>query len=329
MRVLVTGGGGFLGRAIVERLVARGDSVRSFSRGEYPELAAAGVEVRRGDIADAGAVARACQGCDAVFHVAGRPGISGPYARYYGPNVLGTQNVISACRTHGVRKLVFTSSASVVFDGTDMEGVNEATPYPARFDAPYPRSKAAAEQMVLAANGPDLATVSLRPHLIWGPRDTQLLPAIVSRAGSLRKIGGADKKVDCTYIDDAADAHLLACDRLSLSSPVAGKAYFISQGEPRCVWDLVNGILGAAGYPPVTRRIPRLVAQAAGGCMEWSYRLLRIEREPPMSRFMVRELSTAHWFDISAARQDLDFSPRVSIDEGFRRLAEWLRSSPI
>jgi nucleoside-diphosphate-sugar epimerase len=322
----VTGGGGFLGRAIVERLVARGDAVRSYSRGAYPELEAMGVEVIRGDIADAGAVAVACKGCEGVFHVVGRPGISGPFAKYYGPNVLGTENVIVGCRAHGIRKLVYTSSASVVFDGRDMEGVDESVPYPARFDADYPRSKAIAEQKVLAANGPALATVSLRPHLIWGPRDTQLLPAIVSRAKTLRRIGAADKKVDSTYIDDAAEAHILAFDRLEPGSPLAGKAYFISQGQPRGVWELINGILGAAGFPPVSRGVPRFVALAAGGCMEAAYWLLRIERDPPLTRFMARELSTAHWFDISAARRDLGYEPRVSIEEGFRRLAAWLQS---
>jgi 2-alkyl-3-oxoalkanoate reductase len=328
MSVLVTGGGGFLGRAIVERLVARGDRVRSFSRGAYPELVASGVEVQRGDISDADAVNRACRDCDAVFHAAGRPGISGSYAKYHGTNVQGTENVIAACRAHRIRKLVFTSSASVVFDGTDMEGVSESIAYPVHFDAQYPRSKAIAEQLVLAANSPDLATVALRPHLIWGPRDTQLLPAIVARVNTLRRIGPLDKKVDSTYIDDAAEAHLLAYDRLSPASPIAGKAYFISQGEPRGLWELINGILVAAGCPPVTRRIPRSLALVIGGCMEAAHRLLRTDRDPPLTRFLVRELSTAHWFDLTAARRDLGYHPKVSIDEGFRRLAVWLRANP-
>lgn len=326
IKALVTGGGGFLGRAIVTRLLARGDEVRSFSRGAYPDLEAMGVEVIRGDVRDAAAVAQACQGCDTVFHAAGRPGIAGPYEQYAGPNVRGTENVLAACRRHGVRRLIFTSSASVVFDGTDMQGVDESAPYPQQFDAHYPKSKAAAEQMVLAANGPALATVALRPHLIWGPGDTQLLPRIIARAKTLRRIGPVDKKVDSTYIDDAAEAHLLACDRLESGSPIAGRAYFISQGEPRGLWELVNGILAAAGLPPVTRRVSRPVALAIGGCLEAVHWLLRIEGEPRLTRFLVRELSTAHWFNISAARRDLGYSPRVSIDEGLRRLAEWLKT---
>lgn len=324
--ILVTGGGGFLGRAIVERLLARGCRVRSFSRGAYPDLQAAGVEVVRGDLQDRLDVAAACSGCEAVFHVAARPGIWGRYEDFHGPNVIGTENVIAACQAHGIGRLVFTSTPSVVFDGRDMEGVDESVPYARRYDAPYPKTKAIAERMVLAANDDRLATVALRPHLIWGPRDNHLVPRIIARARSLRRIGSIDKKVDCTYIDNAADAHLLAWDRLVPGSPIAGRAYFISQGEPRGLWELVNGILAAADLPPVTRRVPRGLALAAGACFEAAYRLLRIETEPRLTRFLVRELSTAHWFDISAARRDLGYNPRVSIDTGLQRLANWLCS---
>jgi len=324
MKALVTGGGGFLGRAIVQRLLARGDSVRIFARGEYPDMAAQGVEVLRGDVQDASAVAAACKGCDTVFHVAGRPGIARRYTLYHGPNVVGADNVLAGCRAHGIGRLVFTSSASVVFHGGDMEGVDESVPYPAHYEAYYPRSKAIAEQNVLAANSPALATVSIRPHLIWGPGDTQLLPRIIARAKTLRRIGPVDKKVDSTYVDDAADAHLLACDRLRPGSTIAGRAYFISQGEPRGVWELVNGILAAAGLPPVTRSVPRWAALAVGAALEAVYWLARLDTEPRFTRFLVRELSTAHWFNIAAARRDLGYAPRVTVDEGLRRLGDWL-----
>jgi nucleoside-diphosphate-sugar epimerase len=324
LTALVTGGGGFLGRGIVELLLGRGHRVRSFSRGPHPELEGLGAEVIRGDVSDPEAVSRACGGCDVVFHAAGLPSISGSFATHSATHVRGTENVIAACRGHGITKLILTSSASVVFDGTDMEGVDESVPYPKRYEAHYPESKAIAEQMVLAANAPRLATVALRPHLIWGPGDTQLLPRIIARARSLRRIGPVDKKVDCTYIDNAADAHLLAYDRLAPGSPVAGKAYFISQAEPRGLWELVNALLGAAGLPPVTKTIPRGIALAVGACQEAAYALLRLRAEPPLTRFLVRELSTAHWFDISAARRDLGYEPRVSIDEGLRRLSHWL-----
>lgn len=371
--VLVTGGGGFLGRAIVERLVARGDRVRSISRGAYPDLELMGVECTRADLADAEALRRACDGCDVVFHAAARAGVWGSFESFYSANVVGTRNVIAACRSAGVRVLVYTSSPSVVFDGRDMKGVDESVPYPEKFHAHYPRTKAEAERMVLAANerrfvATDLrpranerepsardrrtpittailgsrasfATVALRPHLIWGPRDNHLVPRIIARGRRLRRIGCENKLVDSTYIDNAAEAHILAADRLlveatgrpfddateraAAQSP-AGRAYFISNGEPRPVWDLVNAILAAANLPPVRRRIPRGVAWIAGALLESIYATLRLPGEPQMTRFLAEELSTAHWFDITAARRDFGYSPCISIDEGLELLSKWL-----
>lgn len=321
---LVTGGGGFLGKAIVQRLLSIGCRVRCFSRSEYPELTAFGVESVRGDLMDRAAVAKAAIGCDVVFHVAAKAGIWGSYESYHGPNVVGTQNVIDACRAQGVRRLVHTSSPSVVFDGRDLEGVSESVPYPLRFHAAYPATKAAAEKAVLAANGPRLATTALRPHLIWGPGDNHLVPRIIARARRLRRIGATNKLVDSVYVENAAEAHVLAAARLDIGSPVAGRAYFISNGEPRPIWDLVGGILAAANLPPVTRSVPMSVATAASTIFEATYRMFRMESEPPLTRFLVNELSTAHWFDISAARRDLDYQPRVSIDEGLERLRQWL-----
>ena len=330
MRALVTGGGGFLGGAIVRALVDRGDVVRSLSRGDYPELRAIGVETVRGDLAEPGVAGRAAEGCDAVFHVAAKAGVWGPLAEYRRANVEATRRVVDACRTAGVSRLIYTSSPSVVFDGRDMENVDESAPYPARHDAPYPATKAEAERLALGANGPALAVVSLRPHLIWGPGDNHLVPRIVARgrAGRLRKIGRAPKLVDSTYVDNAADAHLLAADRLAPGSPVAGRAYFVSNGEPMPVWDLVDKILGAAGVGPVTRTVPAWAAYAAGAACEAAYGALGLDAEPPMTRFVARELATAHWFDLGAARRDLGYTPRVSIDEGLRRLGDWLRNGP-
>jgi nucleoside-diphosphate-sugar epimerase len=329
MNVLVTGGSGFLGGAIVRRLVARGDRVRSLSRGHYPDLDALGVAQLRGDVADTATVVRAMADCELVFHVAAKAGIWGRYADFHRTNVAGTANVIAACRRLGVRRLVYTSSPSVVFDGRDMEDVDESVPYPAHYEAHYPKTKALAERLVLRANGPELATVALRPHLIWGPGDNHLVPRILARAraGRLRRIGGASKLIDSIYIDNAADAHLLGADRLQPQSVVAGRVYFLSQGEPLPLWDLVNRILAAAGLGPVTRSIPYPIAYIAGGTMEMLYGLMGWQQEPPMTRFLARELATAHWFDLSAAKRDLGYRPAVSIDEGLRRLAEWLQTS--
>jgi nucleoside-diphosphate-sugar epimerase len=326
--VLVTGGGGFLGRAIAGLLLGRGDRVRVLGRSDQPALRAAGAEVRCGDVADPRVVAAAVDGCDAVIHTAARVGSWGPAREFQETNVGGTENVIAACRAHGIRRLVYTSSPSVAHGGGDAEGIDESHPYPARFAAHYPRTKAIAERLVLAANGPGLATVALRPHLIWGPGDTQLLPRVVARAaaGRLRLPGRGDNLVDCTYIDNAAAAHLLALDRLA-AGDCAGRAYFISQGTPLPFGELLNRMLAAAGFPPVTKRISPRGLYLAGCLAEAAYTVLGIrDREPPVTRFVARQLTTAHWFDISAARRDLGYVPRVSIDEGLRRLAAVLRA---
>ena len=326
MKALVTGGGGFLGKAIVKLLRERGDEVRSFSRNPHPALTAMGVEHCRGELADAGAVKRAAEGCDIVFHVAAKAGVWGQYEEFYRANVLGTKHVIDACRLHGIKRLVHTSSPSVVFDGSDMEGVDESVPYPEHFEAFYPQTKAEAEQLVLQANDQTLATVALRPHLIWGPEDNHLVPRILERGakGALRKLGSRECLVDTVYVDNAALAHLQAADHLDVGSVVAGKAYFLSQGEPLPIWDVVNRILDAGGLPPVTRTLSPSLAYTIGTILEKVYGLLKLKGEPRMTRFVAKELSTSHWFDLSAAKNDFGYQPEVTFDEGIERLREWL-----
>lgn len=328
MKALVTGGGGFLGGAIVRLLRGRQYEVRSLTRSAYPWLDELGVEQSLGDLADLDAVEQAVAGCDIVFHVAAKAGVWGRYSDFHGTNVTGTENIIAACRKHGVRKLVYTSTPSVVHGGGDIEGGNESLPYPRHFEAHYQKTKAIAEQAVLAANGPDLATVSLRPHLIFGPSDPHLIPRIIAKAreGKLRRIGARPVPVDVTYIDNAADAHILAADRLDIGSTPAGKSYFISNGEPVELWTFIDRVLAEVGLPPVSRRVSAWKARTAGSVLEWIYWLLRLPGEPPMTRFVAVQMSTAHWYDISAARRDLGYDPKVSVDEGLRRLGEHLRA---
>lgn len=327
MKVLVTGGGGFLGSAIVRRLVERGDGVRILARSAYPALEAQGVECIRGDIADAAVVSRAVQGCDLVIHTAAKAGVWGLHEEYMLANVVGTDNVLQACLEHGVSKLVHTSSPSLTFAGKDQDGVDESVPIPDTFLNPYPETKAEAERHVLAANGPKLATVALRPHLIFGPGDPHLAPRIIDRAkrGRLRIVGTGRYLVDMTYVDNVADAHILAADRLEPGSEIAGKAYFISNGEPTAIEDLINMILATAGVPPVGKHISLGAAYRIGAVLETVWRLFGMGGEPPMTRFVALQLGTAHWFDISAARRDLGYEPQVSIAEGMKRLEAELR----
>jgi nucleoside-diphosphate-sugar epimerase len=324
VNALVTGAGGFLGQYIVEQLVARGDKVRALCRGTYAALDALGVETVRGDLTDRDATLAACRGMDAVFHVAGKTGIWGAWSDYYRVNVVGTRYVVEGCIAHGVRRLVYTSTPSVIFDASDQKGVDESVPYPKRWLCHYPHSKALAEQHVLAASGAgELLTCSLRPHLIWGPRDQHLIPRLIARArsGRLSRVGNGENLIDVIYVENAAEAHLLAADALCPGSPVAGRAYFLSQGEPVNCWQWLGQVLSAAGLPPVGRSISFSAAWALGTALEAAYALLRIKSEPPMTRFLAAQLAKSHYFNISRARNDFGYRARVSTAEGMARRA--------
>lgn len=323
MKVLVTGGGGFLGGSISRALLTRGEEVVIYQRSGNPELAAAGARVVRGDLRAPDRLAAAVEGCDAVIHVAGKAGAWGAYDDYYAVNVTGTEHVIAACLACGVSRLVQTSSPSVAHGGGDIEGADESLPYPDRYTAPYPATKALAERRVIAANGEALATVCLRPHLIWGPGDNQLLPRLLERAakGPIRLPGG-DKLIDTVYVDNAAQAHLLALDALARNPDCRGRAYFISNGEPWPQRRIMRALLEAAGVEAEIRDIPPALASAAGAACEWVWKLARRTDEPPITRWAAEQLSTAHWYDISAARRDLGYAPEVSIEEGLRRLRD-------
>lgn len=324
MIALVTGGGGFLGGQIVRQLLAQGDTVRTLSRGTYSNLAALGVDQRQGDLDDLHAVESAVHGVDIVYHVAAKAGVWGPVAEYHRVNVVGTRNVLAACRSQGVAMLVFTSTPSVVYHGGDLEGADESTPYPPHYETAYAQTKAEAERMVLSANSPTLATVALRPHLIWGVGDPHLVPRVIARAraGKLRIVGRGTNRVDVTYVDDAARAHLQAAQVLVPGSAVAGRAYFLSQGEPVELWPFLNRVLATVGLPPVVKRVPYSVAWTGGALLEMAYRVMGKRDEPPMTRFVARQLATSHWFDISAARRDFGYAPAVQVDEGLKRLRE-------
>jgi len=327
VNVLGPGAGGFLGRNLVERLVERGDRVRAFARGRYPELEALGAQCVQGDLMDREATVAACRGIDLAFHTAAVTDLWGRWAHFHGINTLGTRHVVEGCRVHGVGRLVFTSSPSVVFDGTDQCGLDESTPYPKRWLCHYAHTKALAEQHVLAASGQDgLVTCSLRPHLIWGPRDRHLIPQLLERArrGRLRQVGDGTNRIDMTYIDNAVDAHLQAADALAPGSAVAGRAYFLSQGEPVNCWAWINAILALAGLPPARRAVSLGAAWRLGAALEATWRFLHLPGEPPMTRFLAAQLGRSHYYDVTRAKEDFGYRPRVSTEEGMRRLGESL-----
>ncbi|HUE17193.1 MAG TPA: NAD-dependent epimerase/dehydratase family protein [Planctomycetaceae bacterium] len=328
MNVLVTGGAGFLGLYLTEQLAARGDRVRVISRRPHPRLAELGVEWQPGDVRDPTAVNRACQGIDTVFHAAAIPGIWGPWKLFYETNTLGTLNMLQACRKARVARFVYTSSPSVIHDGGDHLGIDESHPYPSRYLCHYPHTKALAEQAVLAANGQDgLSTVALRPHLIWGPRDTQLVPRLIQRArsGRLRRVGNGTNLISMSYVENAAAAHLQAAAALSPASPAAGRAYFINELEPVNLWGWINELLSRAALPPVRKAISAGAAYTIGATCEATYRVLRLRGEPPMTRFLAQQLSGSHYYDVGRAQRDFDYEPIVPVDEGIRRLEPELK----
>ena len=332
MKAHVTGGGGFLGRAITEILLGRGDHVRIFSRQRYPVIESLGAEGMQGDIRNLDDLTKACMGRDTVFHTAALPGVWGDMALYTAVNVTGTRNVIEAAKRRGVGKLVFTSSPSVVFNMRDENGIDETAPYPPRFYNPYSETKARAEEMVLKTNGADgLLTCSLRPHLIWGPRDNHLIPRLIERARKrqLRIVGKGRNKVALTYIENAAVAHLLACDAMS-PKRVAGEAYFISDEEPVALWEWINALLEQLGIPQVTRHVSAPLAYAAGYCMEQWFAWRKRQDEPRMTRFLARALSCSHYYNLAKAKRDFGYHTIVDNAEGVQRTVAYFRdeSSP-
>ena len=320
MKILVTGGGGFVGGYVIERLLARGYAVRSIGRSSQPQLEAQGVEVVCGDLTDAPAVSAACEGVDAVFHVAARAGVWGSWESYYQPNVIGTRNVVAACQQQGVGRLIYTSTPSVVFTGQPIRGGDESLPYGKNWLCHYAHTKAIAEAEALAANSESLKIVALRPHLIFGPGDPHLLPRVIEsvQAGRLKIIGDGKSRVDVSYVGNVADAHLDAFDALAAGTG-AGQAYFISQGESVELWPWVNSILEGLGHAPLTKQVPLPVAYAVGALCEGLWKVLGRRNEPPITRFVAVELAKDHYFDISAARRDLGYLANTAMAEALNQ----------
>jgi len=326
IRVLVTGGGGFVGSALAKELVKQGYFVNSFSRGDYPELRKWGIKTIRGDLANKQEVFDAVAGHSIVIHTAALAGFWGKAEKYQQANVVGTHNVIDACLHSGTDRLIYTGTASVVFDGRDILNGRQDMPYSRKPLNPYCKTKAIAEQMVLRANGPSLKTISLRPHLVFGPGDNHIIPRLIDRArkGKIMMIGGGDNRVDMVYIDNLVDAHILAINALIDNPLCCGKAYFITNGEPVNVWQFIGKILKGAGLPPVHRNVTVATALFAARFISSIHKLLPFLGEPSFTPFLVKELATNHWFDPEPAKRDLNYRPTISMKDGLERLIEIL-----
>ena len=334
MSTLVTGGTGFLGRRLVERLLANNRPVTVLGRTPAPDLEARGVRFIRASLDDSAAMQAACAGMETIFHTAAKVGVWGRYADFYRTNVLGTRALLEGARIHGAGFFIHTSTPSVVYTGRDLANADESLPLTTACPSPYPLTKALAERAVLAADSPALRTIALRPHRIGGVGDPHLVPRVLARAraGRLRLIGSGHNRADLVHVENAVDAHLLAESALrrghvsrdapSAGNP-AGRAYFITNGEPVVLWDWINGLLTALGEPPVTRKVSLRTASTLGAVCEAAWRVLPLRGEPPMTRFIAAELAKDHWFDLSAARRDLGYVPRISMAAGTAELVAW------
>jgi 2-alkyl-3-oxoalkanoate reductase len=327
-KALVTGGGGFVGSAVVKKLLELGVETTVLGRHHYPVIERLGARCLVGNVSDVESVDRASQGVDVVFHVAALAGIWGPWHNYYTTNVIGTEVVVGSCQKNNVPMLVYTSTPSVVFNRTDIKGGDESLPYASEYLCNYARSKVLAEKTVLGANSPSLLTCALRPHLIWGPGDPHLLPRLLAsgRKNQLKKVGDGSNLVDISYIDNVAHAHILAAKNLSEKGTAAGNAYFISQGEPVNLWDWINELFVAMDIAKVEASVSFPVAYRLGWILETMYTFARLAKEPKMTRFLAEQLAKSHYFSIAKAQNDLNYEAVISTKEGLRRTVQWLKT---
>ena len=330
-KVLVTGGGGFVGTALVTSLVERGIEVVVAGRNSYPHIERLGVKCFRGDIRLREFTDIICKEVDTVFHSAAKAGIWGAWRDYEATNVLGTKNIVDSCRACNIKRLIYTSTPSVVFSARDIVNGDETLWYAKRPLCHYAKSKILAERYLLKNNSDTMKTVAIRPHLIWGPGDPHLVPRLLEkgRRQELKIVGSGTNKVDITYIDNVAHAHLLAADNLNGSCEAAGKAYFIGQEQPVNLWDWINTLYRDLEIPEIKAKVPFKTAYIAGTLLELIHTLLRRENEPRMTRFLALQLARSHFFSHQGAFRDFGYKPIVSLDEGQEKLLKWLKDNDI
>jgi len=323
VKVLVTGASSLIGRHAVRRLVDRGDAVTTFQRNP------AGLNTREvlGSVDDPTAAAEACSGQDVVIHLAARVGVTGRWEDYESVNVRGTVVVLEQARANGVQAFVHVSSPSVAHSGDPLVGSGAGPADPEDARGHYATSKALAEQHALAASSVAMPVVAIRPHLVWGPGDTQLIGRIIERAlsGRLALVGAGTALIDTTCVANAADALVAAVDQ---APGLGGRALVVSNGEPRMVQEVVSRIVRVAGLDWSPRHVPARLAVVAGHIVEAAWERLDRNDDPPMTSFLAEQLSTAHWFDQRETRDALGWRPSVSLDSGFVELEQWFRQHP-
>ena len=313
----VTGGSGFIGGRLIERLVRDGWTVRALARsdGAAGRVTAVGAEPVRGDLGDAAGLERGAGGAEVTFHVAAKAEEWGDWAEFRRVNVDGTKAVLAASRAAGVRRVVHVGTEAALMHGQPLVFADERTPLALSSKAPYPATKAAAEAAVVAASG--LETIVVRPRFVWGPGDTTLIPVLTEmvRTNRFRWIGGGRQLTATTHVDNTVEGLVLAADH---GTP--GSAYFVTDGEPVEFRAFVTELLAAHGVEAPGGSVPLRVASAAAVVCETAWRVLPLPGAPPITRFAVWASGLECTLDDSRARADLGYAPVVTREEGLAAL---------
>ena len=330
MKILVSGGTGFVGTAVTESLLALGHEVHTIGRStpsfcdktknRYHHT----FDLTKDDLPKS-----LMSGTEIFFHIAAKAGVWGSYSQFFSANVTATRKILTACQSYHIPKLIYTSTPSVVFSQKPIRNGTEVLPYVQNGFSPYAKTKSLAEKEVLNAHMPGkLQTIALRPHLVWGKGDPHLLPRVIQRhrAGKLKIIGDGTNKVDLTHIDNVAHAHICAMQAMQKNENLGGKPYFISQDEPVYLWDWLNQLFQLLELPPLSRSLNFKTAFLIGSGLESLWSILNIKNEPPMTRFVACQLAHDHWFSIKSAERDLVYKPVKRMNQAMDETLPWLQS---
>lgn len=313
MKVFVTGGSGFVGGHTIEALVGNGHEVRALARSDRAaeQVRAYGATPVRGDLNNV--TAEQLAGCEAVIHAAAFVEEWGTREQFWQGNVEGTRIMLDAARAAGVRRFLHVGTEAALFAGEDLVNVDETRPYPAHQRYLYSETKAEAERLVLRANAPGFATLSIRPRFVWGPRDNSVLPSILkmAKAGNFAWIGGGTARTSTTHV-----ANLVHALELALTHGDGGRAYFIADDGERTLREFMSAMAATAGVDLGTRVVPKLVARALARVVEGTWRLFGVQRQPPLTRFAAEMMSATVTVDTTRARQELGYAPVITVDDG-------------